>query len=145
MRARRTRRLAAALPEQAFAVACEPDHLPRWWPRVERVEAADAEAFTQVLRSGRGKTVRADFTVAEHEPPRRCRWVQQLAGTPFERIVSSSEVAISLEPAPGGGTTITLELSRTMRGLSRFGGLMNRRAADRQLDEALDNLERICG
>lgn len=145
MRTRRSRDLRGSTPEQVWAVACAPDHLPRWWPRVERVEAADGSAFTQVLRSQRGKTVRADFRIAESEPPYRCRWVQELEGTPFERLVSRSEIVIELAAMSGGGTTITLELMRTMRGLSRFGGFMNRRAADRQSDEALDNLERICG
>lgn len=145
MRTRRTRRLGGSTAEQVWAVACEPDHLPRWWPMVERVEAADEHAFTQVLRSGRGKTVRADYRIAESRPPQGCRWVQELAGTPFERILSSSEITIEVAADDAGGSSITLQLSRTMRGLSRFGGFMNRRAADRQLDEALDNLERICG
>ncbi|GAC1437688.1 MAG: hypothetical protein NVSMB51_12280 [Solirubrobacteraceae bacterium] len=132
-------------PERAWAVACEADHLPRWWPRVVRVEAADEHGFTQVLRSERGKTVRADYRIAEHDPPRRVRWVQELEGTPFERLLSRSELAIELASGGEGATIVTLELTRTMRGLSRFGGFMNRRAGSRQLDEALANLERVCG
>ncbi len=141
MTARRRRTFAASSPEEVWEVACDPEHLARWWPRVDRVESADSAGFTQVMRSARGKTVRADFRVAERARPRSCRWVQELEGTPFERLLARSEIAISLAP----GTEVTLEISRTMRGLSRFGGFMVRRAAHRQLEEALDNLERICG
>jgi len=141
VRVSRSRTFAASAPEEVWRVACDPDHLARWWPRVDRVESADAGGFTQVMRSARGKTVRADYRVAEAVRPVSCRWVQELEGTPFERLLARNEVAIALAP----GTAVTLEIRRTMRGLSRFGGFMVRRAAHRQLEEALDNLERICG
>ena len=59
---RRTRVIAAA-PERVWATVADPHHLPRWWPRVARVEGVDGRHFTEVLRTDRGKAVRADFTV----------------------------------------------------------------------------------
>jgi uncharacterized protein YndB with AHSA1/START domain len=140
---RRSRTVADPV-EHVWEVVADPHHLPRWWPRVERVEAVDAQGFTEVLRSGRGRTVRADFTISEQDPPRRLRWVQQLPGTPFERILRRSEIEIEIEPHEGG-SKVTLELTQMLAGMSRFGGFMVRRAARTQLDEALDGLERMHG
>ena len=38
---------------------------------------------------------------------------------------------------------MTLEVRQKLRGLSRFGGFLVKRATRRQLDEALDALERL--
>ena len=54
-----------------WQLVSDPYHLPRWWPQLERVEDASPEAWTKVLRSGRGKVVRADYSRVEAEPPRR--------------------------------------------------------------------------
>jgi hypothetical protein len=42
-----------------------------------------------------------------------------------------------------GGTRVTLELSQRARGWSRFGGVLLRRAAGKELDGALDGLEGV--
>jgi uncharacterized protein YndB with AHSA1/START domain len=140
---RRSRSLADP-PERVWEVVSDPHHLPRWWPRVERVEGLDDQGFTQVLRSARGKVVRADYAITALEPPRHCRWDQQLVGTPFERILRRSEIEIQLDPDQGG-TRVTLTLRQDLAGASRFGGFMVRKAARSQLDEALDGLGRIHG
>ncbi len=41
----------------------DPHHLPRWWPRVTRVEDVEDGAFTEVMRTRKGKFVRADFNL----------------------------------------------------------------------------------
>ena len=50
-----------------------------------------------------------------------------------------------LEPAHGGATQVTIAQPQRLRGYSRTGALMLRRATDKRLDEALDGLERIFG
>src|ERR1700719_474707 len=143
--ARRSRMIAAPV-EELWEVIGDPHHLPRWWPRVTRVEDVEGGAFTEVMRTARGKLVRADFELVESdERARSLTWEQRLAGTPFARLLSSAETKVSLEQA-GEGTSVTIELRQTLTGFfPRFGGFMVRRAAAATIDEALDGLERISG
>jgi uncharacterized protein YndB with AHSA1/START domain len=151
--ARRSRTIAAPV-EQLWDLVCDPHHLPRWWPRVTRVEGVDGEAFTEVMRTRKGKVVRADFdVVAKDERARLLTWAQRVQGTPFARVLSAAETDVSLAPAEDA-TEVTIELRQTLAGFSprlgllaglspRIGGRMVRRAAERTLEEALDGLERI--
>jgi uncharacterized protein YndB with AHSA1/START domain len=140
---RRTRTISADEAE-VWAVVSDPAHLPRWWPDVVRVEEATPEAWTQVLASGTGKMLRADFTRVEAKPRRHLVWRQELEESPFERILSEAVTEVSLEPA-SEGTRVELRTLQRPRGLARFGSFMFRRAARRKLDEALDGLERVLG
>jgi hypothetical protein len=108
------------------------------------MEGVQEEGWTQVLMSKRGRAVRADFRLLASEPPWQRRWEQEVAGTPFERVLSASVTDICLEPAEGG-TRVTIAQRQTLRGYSRTGGFLLRRATRRKLDEALDGLARICG
>jgi hypothetical protein len=117
--------------------------MPRWWPGVERMEAVEDDRFTQVLKTKRGRPVRADFRVVLSEPPWTRSWSQEVAGTPFERVLTESVVEVRLEPAPGG-TEVTISQQQKLRGYSRTGGILLRRATVSKLDEALDALARIC-
>jgi uncharacterized protein YndB with AHSA1/START domain len=143
--ARRSRIIAAPVDE-LWEVIGDPHHLPRWWPRVTRVEDVEGSAFTEVMRTAKGKLVRADFQVVEADAgARSLKWEQRLAGTPFGRLLSSAETSVSLCDADGA-TSVTIELSQTLTGFfPRFGGYMVRRAAAATIDEALDGLERISG
>jgi uncharacterized protein YndB with AHSA1/START domain len=129
----------------------DPHHLPRWWPRVSRVENVQAGAFTEVLKTPRGNIVRADFDLIDaDESAWRLRWGQRIAGTPFARLLRASETEMRLEPSPPSNaapeTVVTIELDQSTRGIfPRFGGHMIRRAAAATLEEALDGLERIVG
>jgi carbon monoxide dehydrogenase subunit G len=140
---RRTRRLTAG-PDEVWRVVGDPYHLPRWWPRVERVEAVAGERFTELLRAKSGRAVRADFRVVEKRRGKLLRFEQELAGSPFERVLAEAETEISVEPA-GEGTEVTVTLRQRLRGLSRLGGFMVRRATRRIIDEALDGLELAVG
>jgi uncharacterized protein YndB with AHSA1/START domain len=131
------RRRVAAPPDAVWALLADPYALARWWPRVERVEGVTGDAWTTVMRSERGRAVRADWRLEASEPPRRRAWAQELAGTPFERVLAERRV----EARVGEGD-VTLELRQRARGWARFGGFLLRRAARRELDEALDGLER---
>jgi uncharacterized protein YndB with AHSA1/START domain len=140
---RRTRRLSAG-PDEVWRVVGDPYHLPRWWPRVERVEAVAGERFTELLRAKSGRAVRADFRVVEKRRGQLLRFDQELAGSPFERVLAEAQTEISIEPA-GEGTAVTVTLRQRLRGLSRLGGFMVRRATRRIIDEALDGLELALG
>lgn len=152
--ARRTRTIALPAPE-LWETIRDPHHLPRWWPRVSRVEDVTEDAFTEVLITKSGKYVRADFTLAEaDEHARRLRWEQRVQGSPFARVLKSAETEVSLrdvasEPGlgePGRATEVTIELRQTLSGFfSRFGAYMVRKAAASTIEEALDGLERIGG
>jgi uncharacterized protein YndB with AHSA1/START domain len=143
--ARRSRTLAAS-PAELWELIGDPHHLPRWWPRVDRVEDVEGGAFTEVMRTAKGKLVRADFRVLDSdEQARSLTWEQQLEGTPFARLLSEARTHVALEPA-GQGTLVTIELHQRLTGFfPRFGGFMVSRAAAKTVDEALDGLERIGG
>jgi uncharacterized protein YndB with AHSA1/START domain len=141
--ARRSRTIGAA-PERVWATVGDPHHLPRWWPRVERVEGVSRDRFTEVLGTDRGRSVRADFRVVESSAPARRVWEQELAGSPFERVFSAARTEVALEPADGG-TRVTIVVRLRMRGPGRLGGWVVRRATRRVLDEALGALEALHG
>ncbi len=136
------RRTVAAPPETLWAVAGDPWHRPRWWPSVARVEDVTEGAWTDVVKSSRGRFVRADFTTLEREEPRLLHWRLEVEASPFERFLVESEYRIALEPASAEATRVELWARQRMRGVSRLGALMARRASARQLVAALDGLER---
>jgi uncharacterized protein YndB with AHSA1/START domain len=136
-------RTLPATREELWAIVGDAHHLPRWWPRVTRVEGVAGDAFTAVLTTAKGVPVRADHRVVESVAPSVRRWEQQVVNTPFERILASSSVELRLEPAGEAGTLVSLTLAQRMRGLGALGGVMIRRAARRQLDDALDGLEAL--
>jgi uncharacterized protein YndB with AHSA1/START domain len=153
--AQRSRTIAAPV-EELWELLCDPHHLPRWWPRVTRVEDVEGGAFTEVMKTSKGKVVRADFELVEADARgRSLRWRQLVQGTPFGRVLQSAETEVRLAAvspgaetgsAGGAATEVTIELRQTLTGfLPRFGGYMVRRAAAATIDEALDGLERISG
>jgi len=138
----RVSRTLASTPEAVWAVVADPWHQTRWWPRVVRMEAVEDGRFTQVLGTARGRGVRADFRVVETDAPRLLRWEQELEGTPFERLLSEAQTAVELTPADGGAaTTVTIELRQRLLGWSRLAPFLFKRAARRQLAEALAGLD----
>jgi uncharacterized protein YndB with AHSA1/START domain len=140
--AQRSRTLPAS-QQELWEIVSDPHHMPRWWPGVDRMEGVEDDSFTQVLKTKRGRPVRADFRVVHSEPPWTRSWAQDVAGTPFERVLSESVVEVRLDPA-AGGTEVTISQQQKLRGYARTGGLLLRRATDSKLDEALDGLARIC-
>ena len=138
---RRTR-LIAASQHEIWALVCDAHHLPRWWPGVARVEAVTEDRFTEVFKTKRGRPVRADFRVVVSDPPWRRAFEQEVEGTPFERVLSQSVITIDLAPGDGG-TQVTLEHAQKLRGYSRTGTFMLRRATAKRLDEALEGLMAI--
>ena len=140
---RRSRTFQASA-EELWAIVGDAHHLPRWWPRVTRVESVDEDGFTQVLHTEKGKPVRADFRVETSAPPCERSWVQQVTGTPFERILAHSLTRIRLQPE-GDATRVEISIAQRPRGIARLGTFMVRAAAKRQLEEALDGLAALLG
>jgi uncharacterized protein YndB with AHSA1/START domain len=98
--ARRSRTIAAPV-EEVWSLVRDPHHLPRWWPRVTRVEDVQDGAFTEVMLTRKGKVVRADFNVvATDEHTRALTWAQRIQGTPFARLLSSAETEVRLAAVP---------------------------------------------
>ncbi len=141
---RRSRTLRAT-PEEIWEIVGDAYHLPRWWPRVTRVEGVVDGAFTQVLATTRGVPVRADFRVVESAAPRVRSWAQQIVNTPFERILAASEVEVRLEPEGESRTRVAMSLVQRLSGMALLGSFMVRSAGRRQLDEALNGLEALVG
>jgi uncharacterized protein YndB with AHSA1/START domain len=137
------KRVLPASPQDIWQLIEDPHHMPRWWPGVNRMEAVEVDRFTQVFMTKRGRPVRMDFHVLASDPPWRRRFEQEIAGSPFERVLGESITEILLEPV-GGGTEVTIVLEQKLRGYSRTGGFLLRRATRKRLDEALDGLEQIC-
>lgn len=143
--ARRSRTIAAS-PDQVWRVVADPHHMPRWWPLVTRVESVADDEFTQVLSTRKGRLVRADFRILVSEPPGqqtaigRRVWEQEVGGTPFERVLGEAITEVVLEPDEGA-TKVTIVLTQRLRGYSRTGGFLLRRATRAKLGEALEALE----
>ena len=138
------KRSVRAAPDEVWKVVSDPEHLPRWWPGVSRVEDASPEAWTTVLASPRGKSVRADYTLVEAEAPRRLVWRQEVEESPFERILREAVTEVTLEPG-NDATEVAITLRQRSRGFARLGFVQLRRAAARQLDGALEGLEAVVG
>ena len=132
-------------PDAVWRLVTDPDRLPEWWPGVQRVEEATPEAWTKVLVSSRGKTVRADYTRLEAQRPRRLLWRHEVEESPFERLLEESLTEIELEPEGPGSTRVALTTRMRLRGWARFGSLQMRVAAARHLRKALAGLERAMG
>ena len=139
------KRTVAAAPDAVWELVSDPHHLPRWWPQVQRVEEVTDDAWTKVLRTPKGRTVRADYTRVEWQPPTRIVWRQEVEESPFEAILDESVTTISLAAEGDDSTQVELSAEQELHGRYRFGGFMLRRATRRQLDEALDGIEQAVG
>jgi len=131
-------------PEEIWQVVSDPAQLPRWWPGVTRVEDATAHAWTTVLTSAKGKSVRMDYTRVSAEEPSRLVWRQEVEQSPFERILAEATTSVELSAAEEG-TLVTIALEQKPRGWARFAPLQFRAAGTRQVQAAVDGLRRLFG
>ena len=134
------RRAVPAAPERIWTLVSDPEQLTQWWPGVQRVEDASRKAWTTVLVTPKGRTLRADFTLLESDHPRLLRWRQEVEESPFERILESAVTELELEAKGEGETEVTLTQRLALRGFSRLGGLQVRMATRKQLEGALEGL-----
>jgi uncharacterized protein YndB with AHSA1/START domain len=127
--------------ERVWGVVSDPYSLPRWWPRVQRVEEVSDAGWTMVLVSDRGKPIRADYTLADVRAMERLEWQQELEETPFERMLSLSRLEIDFEHDDASGSSaVRLRSTERLRGLARLGSPMVRRATRKRLRQALERL-----
>jgi len=141
----RRERVLSATPAEVWGVVSDPNRLAAWWPGVSRVEEATREAWTTVLVSPSGKSVRADYSLVEAEEPERLRWRHEVEESPFERLLSESTTEIALASEADGGTRVRLTLDQRPRGWARFSPFQLRAAARRQAESALDGLAELLG
>jgi uncharacterized protein YndB with AHSA1/START domain len=141
------RRTIAAPVDEVWKLVSDPYSLPRWWPRTGRVENVERRSggrrsqWTKVLETAEGRGVRADFRCVSAAEGERYVWEQELEGTPFARHLRASRVEIGLRERDEG-TWINITSVQALRGMSRMGSVMMRRAQGAILDEALDGIER---
>lgn len=144
------KRIIPATPSEVWELVSDPYNLPRWWPRTSRVESVDRKPggkrsqWTKVLETAEGRGVRADYRCLSAAEGERYVWEQQLAGSPFERHLRSSVIAIGLREK-GGGTEVSLASEQKLRGMSRLGSPMMRGGQRKILDAALDGIEAALG
>jgi uncharacterized protein YndB with AHSA1/START domain len=144
------RRTIAAPVAEVWELISDPYNLPRWWPRVSRVESVDRKPegkrsqWTKVLETAEGRGVRADYRCLSSAEGERYVWEQQLTGSPFERHLRSSVVEIGLQ-SEGEGAIVSLTSDQKLRGMSRLGSPMMRGGQGKILDQALDGLEAALG
>jgi len=144
MKVSRSRTIAAPAPA-VWKLVSDPHSLPRWWPKVMRVEDVTGRGmrsrWTAVLETETGSGVRADFRCTASTEDQRYAWSQDLAGTAFERILSQADLEIKLSPEGSGGTSVELTTEESLKGLSRLGAPLMRGAARKRLDEAFAGIE----
>jgi uncharacterized protein YndB with AHSA1/START domain len=148
-RVTRTRTIEAPRQE-VWRLVSDPYSLPRWWPRTARVENVDAKGggrrarWTKVLETAEGRGVRADFRCVSSAEGERYAWEQELAGTPFERHLKALRVEVRLREQDGG-TEVGLTEEQSLKGMSKLGSPLMRKARGDVLNEALDGIERALG
>lgn len=144
-RVTRTRSVQAPVGE-VWKLVSDPYNLPRWWPRVSRVENVDAKPggkrtqWTQVLATSEGRSVRADFRCVSSAEGERYVWEQELEGTPFERHLNGLRVEVGMREREKG-TEVSLTEEQSLKGMSKLGSPLMKRARKDVLDEALDGIE----
>jgi uncharacterized protein YndB with AHSA1/START domain len=132
---------------EVWKLISDPYSLPRWWPRVGRVENVEQKSggrrsqWTKVLETAEGRGVRADYRCLSSAENERYVWEQELEGTPFARHLRSSQIEIALRP-DGEGTQVDLSSVQSLKGMSRLGSPMMRRGQGETLEQALDGIER---
>jgi uncharacterized protein YndB with AHSA1/START domain len=136
--------------DEVWSLVSDPYSLPRWWPKVARVESVDRKPegrrsqWTKVLETAEGRGVRADYRCLSSAAGERYVWEQRLAGSPFERHLRRSVVEIGLR-GDGEVTEVRIVSEQKLRGMSRLGAPLMRGGQRKILDEALDGLETALG
>jgi uncharacterized protein YndB with AHSA1/START domain len=147
-RVTRKRTLEAPLGD-VWKLISDPYGLPRWWPRTSRVESVEGGGgrrtrWTKVLETAEGRGVRADFRCVSSAEKERYVWEQELAGTPFERHLKGLRVEVRMRERDGG-TEVSITEEQSLKGMSKLGSPLMRRARGDVLDEALDGIEAALG
>ena len=101
--ARRSRTIAAPV-EELWEVIGDPHHLPRWWPRVKRVEDVEDGAFTEVMTTAKGKSCApTSSSSSADEDARTLQWEQRVAGHAVRAACCSRRETEVRLARPAGG------------------------------------------
>ena len=103
-----------ATPGAVWAVLADSKLLPRWAPIVDEVTACatDGEALGEVRQCTAriaGRTGRMVERCVEFAPHRRIAYVVDEESFGMRRMFDHYGFALDLEPAPAGGTRVTLQ------------------------------------
>ena len=131
-----------ASPDAVWELISDAYALPRWWPRVARVEGVTETGFTAVLYSRRGRPVRLDLSYTEVREEHVLAWQLDVVGGPFERLLHEWHTRLILAP-DSDRTQVTIEERQSFRGSFRTGGLLQRRAQRKRLTGALAGLAQL--
>jgi uncharacterized protein YndB with AHSA1/START domain len=148
-KARRSRVIAADR-RSVWELVSDPYHRARWWPKVTRVEdvherrGGSGTQWTDVLTTASGKGVRAEFRCLWSREREAYAWEQQIEGSPFAKVLKRAVTSLELGDGERG-TAVTIQIDQHLRGMSRLGGFMLRRATGAQIEEALTGLEQALG
>jgi uncharacterized protein YndB with AHSA1/START domain len=122
-----------------------PGNLPRWWPRVVRVEGVVGRSgtatlsWTSLLEADSGRRVRLDFEATNCDPPVQFSWCQELTGTQFEKHLRRQEYSIRLEGSQDR-TVLELVAETDLKGSAKLATLNLRKSQGQVLDRALADL-----
>ena len=85
-------RVIGASADRVWELVADPHNLPRWWPETSRVEdvegapGARRSRFTQVMKTSKGRTVRADFRCTASTEGRAHRLEPAARGHPVRGV-----------------------------------------------------------
>ena len=113
---------------------------------MENVEGSGGRRtrWTKVLETAEGRGVRADFRCVSSAEKERYVWEQELEGTPFERHLKGLQVEVRMRERDGG-TEVSIAEEQSLKGMSKLGSPLMRKARRDILDEALDGIARALG
>lgn len=122
-------------PDTVFAFLAQGENDTRWRPNVLDIKRVSGEGvgarYKQGLRGPGGTRIPADYEVTGFEPGKR------LAFKATGSVRTEGEY--TLEPANGGGTSLTLKLAWQPSGVSRLLGPMVGKTFEEEI-AALDTL-----
>ncbi len=119
---RRSRTVAAPV-DDVWRIVRDPYHLPRWWPRTQRVEGVSSSGWTSVLVTDKGRAIRADYRVELSKGSERRRLVAGARGDAVRGAVPRGRVRARRWRPPTAGTEVGIEMRQKPK---RLGALRRR-------------------
>jgi uncharacterized membrane protein len=126
-----------AAPETVWATLADVESWPTWTPTMTSVRSLRGEPRLGAdFEVHQPKLPTATWEIALWEPPQRFYWVSKAMGV-------VTEAGHELEPAPDGGTRVTLTISQT-GGLASLAKLMYGRLVREYVETEARSLKAHC-